>query len=72
MFFYFLQIFNLVPFIKHFPGPHQKIWQNANCSKVFFREILEEHRETLDPENLRDFIDAYLVEMTKVSMTQQQ
>ncbi|KAI4897136.1 hypothetical protein NFI96_022770 [Prochilodus magdalenae] len=58
------QIFNLVPFIKHLPGPHQKIWQNTNCAKVFFREAVEEHRETLDPENLRDFIDAYLVEMT--------
>uniref|UniRef100_A0A3B1IDI0 Cytochrome P450 2J6-like n=1 Tax=Astyanax mexicanus TaxID=7994 RepID=A0A3B1IDI0_ASTMX len=59
------QVFNLVPFIKHFPGPHQKIWKNANSLKCFIRDIVEEHRNTLDPENLRDFIDAYLVEMTK-------
>uniref|UniRef100_A0A3B4EC00 Cytochrome P450, family 2, subfamily AE, polypeptide 1 n=1 Tax=Pygocentrus nattereri TaxID=42514 RepID=A0A3B4EC00_PYGNA len=59
------QIFNLVPFIKHFPGPHQKILQNANSLFWFIREAVEEHRKTLDPENLRDFIDAYLLEMTK-------
>ncbi|KAI4896014.1 hypothetical protein NFI96_008908, partial [Prochilodus magdalenae] len=59
------QLFNLVPFIKHIPGPHQKIWKNANCLFGFIREAVKEHRETLDPENLRDFIDAYLVEMTK-------
>ncbi|KAL6483909.1 hypothetical protein MHYP_G00087820 [Metynnis hypsauchen] len=59
------QIFNLVPFIKHFPGPHQKIWQNINSLLGFIREAVEEHRKTLDPENLRDFIDAYLVEITK-------
>lgn len=27
---------------------------------------MEEHRSTLDTENLRDFIDAYLVEISKV------
>ncbi|KAL7863953.1 hypothetical protein AOLI_G00153730 [Acnodon oligacanthus] len=59
------QIFNLFPFIKHFPGPHQKVWQNANSLKEFIREAVEDHRKTLDPENLRDFIDAYLVEMDK-------
>ncbi|XP_057219386.1 cytochrome P450 2B4-like [Triplophysa rosa] len=59
------QIFNLVPFIKHLPGPHQKIHQNAEELKGFIREAVEEHRITLDPENLRDFIDAYLVEMEK-------
>lgn len=60
------QIFNLVPFIKHLPGPHQKIHQNAEELKFFIREAVEEHRITLDSENLRDFIDAYLVEMAKV------
>ncbi|XP_072552138.1 cytochrome P450 2J4-like isoform X2 [Salminus brasiliensis] len=59
------QIFNLLPFIKHFPGPHQKVWQNADSLKGFIREVVEEHRKTLDPENPRDFIDAYMVEMTK-------
>ncbi|XP_072552351.1 cytochrome P450 2B4-like [Salminus brasiliensis] len=59
------QILNLVPIIKHFPGPQQRIWHNANSLKQFIREMVEEHRKTLDPENPRDFIDAYLVEMIK-------
>ncbi|KAL7859026.1 hypothetical protein SRHO_G00141730 [Serrasalmus rhombeus] len=58
-------IFNLVPFIKYFPGPHQRIWENASALREFILEIVEEHKKTLDPDNPRDFIDAYLIEMTK-------
>ncbi|KAG9269332.1 cytochrome P450 2B4 [Astyanax mexicanus] len=59
------QVFNLIPFIKHFRGPHQKFWHNVHSLKKFIFEEMEEHKKTLDPENLRDFIDAYLVEMIK-------
>ncbi|XP_036447041.1 cytochrome P450 2H1-like [Colossoma macropomum] len=59
------QIFNLVPFIQYFPGPHQKIRENTNALREFILEIVEEHKKTLDPDNPRDFIDAYLNEMTK-------
>ncbi|XP_007233161.3 cytochrome P450 2B4 [Astyanax mexicanus] len=59
------QIFNLVPIIKHFPGPHHKIRNNAMSLQGFILDMVEEHRKTLDPENPRDFIDAYLVEMIK-------
>lgn len=58
-------IFNLLPFIKYLPGPHQKIRRNARALVEFIREAMEEHRSTLDTENLRDFIDAYLVEISK-------
>ncbi|XP_056590041.1 cytochrome P450 2B4-like [Triplophysa dalaica] len=59
------QMFNLVPSIKHFPGPHQKMLQNTNELLGFIREEVNEHRQTLDPENPRDFIDAYLLEIDK-------
>ncbi|XP_043086071.1 cytochrome P450 2B4-like [Puntigrus tetrazona] len=59
------QIFNLLPIIKHFPGPHQKIYQNAEELKAFIREAVKTHRETLDPDSPRDFIDAYLLEIEK-------
>lgn len=45
------QIFNLVPFIKHFPGPHQKVKQNADALVGFIREQVKEHKETLDPDS---------------------
>ncbi|KAK7129358.1 hypothetical protein R3I94_017536 [Phoxinus phoxinus] len=59
------QFFNLVPFIKHFPGPHQKVKQNANEVLGFIRKQVEEHKQTLDPDSPRDFIDAYLLEIEK-------
>ncbi|NP_001103192.1 cytochrome P450 2AA7 [Danio rerio] len=59
------QIFNLAPFIKHFPGPHQKIKQNANELLAFIQGEVKEHKKTLDPDSPRDFIDAYLLEIEK-------
>ncbi|XP_073678981.1 cytochrome P450 2B15-like [Garra rufa] len=59
------QIFNLAPFIKHFPGPHQKVMQNATELLGFIRDEVKEHKETLDPDSPRDFIDAYLLEIEK-------
>ncbi|XP_067301635.1 cytochrome P450 2B4-like [Pseudorasbora parva] len=59
------QVFNLLPIIKHFPGPHQKIYQNAEKVKNFFRKAIKAHRETLDPDSPRDYIDAYLLEIEK-------
>ncbi|KAK2885269.1 hypothetical protein Q8A67_016106 [Cirrhinus molitorella] len=59
------QVFNLLPIMKHFPGPHQKIYQNAEELKAFIRDVVKTHRESLDPDSPRDFIDAYLLEMEK-------
>ncbi|XP_026055463.1 cytochrome P450 2B4-like isoform X1 [Carassius auratus] len=59
------QVFNLLPIIKHFPGPHQKIYQNAQELKEFIRKAVSMHRENLDPDCPRDFIDAYLLEIEK-------
>ncbi|XP_039508807.1 cytochrome P450 2B1-like [Pimephales promelas] len=59
------QFFHLVPIIKHFPGPHQKIKQNANELVGFIQEQVKEHQETLNPDSPRDFIDAYLLEIEK-------
>ncbi|XP_050952957.1 cytochrome P450 2B4-like [Labeo rohita] len=59
------QVFNLLPIIKHFPGPHQKIYQNAEEFKAFIRDAIKAHRETVDPDSPRDFIDAYLLEIEK-------
>ncbi|XP_062871968.1 cytochrome P450 2B4-like isoform X2 [Trichomycterus rosablanca] len=60
----------LFPFMIRLPGPHQKIYQNVKAFKDFIREAMVEHRKMLDPENLRDFIDAYLVEMDKNSLNE--
>ncbi|KAL7863970.1 hypothetical protein AOLI_G00153900 [Acnodon oligacanthus] len=59
------QIFNMAPILKYFPGPQQKFWHNFQDLKKFVLEIVEEHKKTLDPDNPRDFTDAYLIQMTK-------
>ncbi|XP_056304898.1 cytochrome P450 2B19-like [Danio aesculapii] len=64
------QVFNLIPIIKYFPGPQQKIYQNTEELKAFIRESTKAHRETLDPDSPRDFIDAYLLEMEKQKSSQ--
>ncbi|XP_069483781.1 cytochrome P450 2B4-like [Ambystoma mexicanum] len=56
---------NLCPFLRHFPGPHQQIKNNATQVFKFIDKAVQEHRQTLDAENPRDYIDAYLLEMEK-------
>ncbi|MGH0120230.1 UNVERIFIED_CONTAM: hypothetical protein FKN15_056555 [Acipenser sinensis] len=59
------QVFNLAPFIKHLPGPHQQIRRNSNEVIAFIGKLYREHKQTFDPENLRDFLDTYILEMDK-------
>ncbi|XP_051898925.1 LOW QUALITY PROTEIN: cytochrome P450 2J4-like [Pristis pectinata] len=59
------QLYSLVPFIRHLPGPHQKIFENKATIEAKLEDFIEQHRETLNGETIRDFIDAYLLEMEK-------
>ena len=55
-----------LPFLKHLPGVSSACKQlRANREEMlqFVRGVISEHRETLDPENPRDLVDAYLMEM---------
>ncbi|XP_052379312.1 cytochrome P450 2F2-like, partial [Oncorhynchus keta] len=45
-------IFNLFPFMKHFPGPHQSIQRNVSELKGFISEVARQHWKTLDRDNL--------------------
>ncbi|XP_062977592.1 cytochrome P450 2C20-like [Elgaria multicarinata webbii] len=47
------------------PGHHNKVF--ANCEKLcaFIRETVESHRQTLDLQNPRDYIDCFLMRMEK-------
>lgn len=37
--------------------------QNRAEMATFFREIVEEHKRTFDPSNIRDIVDSYLLEI---------
>ncbi|XP_043841549.1 cytochrome P450 2C19-like [Dromiciops gliroides] len=59
-----IQVYNLFPSIaRHLPGSHRKFLKNCQMLRDFILERVEEHQETLDPDNPRDFIDYFLIKM---------
>ncbi|XP_008827408.1 cytochrome P450 2J3 isoform X1 [Nannospalax galili] len=60
------QLYNLFPWImRYLPGPHQKVFENWENLKLFVSGKIDEHRRDWNPDEPRDFIDAFLTEMTK-------
>ncbi|KAL6030889.1 hypothetical protein STEG23_032334 [Scotinomys teguina] len=60
------QLYNIFPWImKYLPGSHQTVFRNWEKLKLFVSDIIDNHRKDLDPDEPRDFIDAFLKEMTK-------
>ncbi|XP_059810089.1 cytochrome P450 2J2-like isoform X2 [Hypanus sabinus] len=55
----------VLPAIYHLPGPHQRIFENKAAIEAILQDFIRQHRETRDGETIRDFIDAYLLEMEK-------
>nr|XP_034960574.1 cytochrome P450 2C55-like isoform X2 [Zootoca vivipara] len=57
-----MQIYNVLPGIMaYLPGQHRKILADCEKMKAFIRERVESHRRTLDSQNLRDYIDCFLI-----------
>ncbi|XP_028634623.1 cytochrome P450 2J5 isoform X2 [Grammomys surdaster] len=60
------QLYNSFPRImKYLPGPHQKIFRNWKELKLFISHIIKKHQKDWNPDEPRDFIDAFLTEMQK-------
>ncbi|XP_050304879.1 cytochrome P450 18a1 [Anthonomus grandis grandis] len=52
-----------IPILRYLPGnskTFQKIAKNREEMAEFFQELIDEHRRTFDPSNLRDLLDTYL------------
>ena len=47
------------------PLGYQESKRKAKAGLMLCQAEIEKHRETLDPENPRDFIDSFLIEMQK-------
>lgn len=52
--------------MKHLPGPHQTVHANYGEITAFLKEEVDRHMADWNPEDPRDYIDTYLVEMEKV------
>ncbi|XP_017399517.1 cytochrome P450 2J2 isoform X3 [Cebus imitator] len=60
------QLYNIFPWImKLLPGPHQTLFSHWEKLKLFVSHMIEKHRRDWNPAETRDFIDAYLKEMSK-------
>uniref|UniRef100_A0A2K5EEI6 Cytochrome P450 family 2 subfamily J member 2 n=1 Tax=Aotus nancymaae TaxID=37293 RepID=A0A2K5EEI6_AOTNA len=60
------QLYNIFPWImKLLPGPHQTLFSHWQKLKLFVSHMIEKHRRDWNPAETRDFIDAYLKEMSK-------
>ncbi|CAH6790545.1 Cyp2j13 [Phodopus roborovskii] len=61
-----VHFYNIFPWImKHLPGQHQTTIATWRTLKSYISDIIDNHRKDWDPDEPRDFIDAFLKEMTK-------
>ncbi|KAM6217054.1 cytochrome P450 2J2-like [Rhynchocyon petersi] len=59
-------LYNIFPSIMNFlPGSHQTVVKHWEKLKLFVSQVIEHHKKDWNPDDPRDFIDAYLKEMTK-------
>jgi hypothetical protein len=63
---------NFLPFLGKLPGDlfgAKQLEANANKLFDFFRNEMDEHEQTLDENNIRDFIDVYLLQIKQEANT---
>ncbi|XP_031233740.1 cytochrome P450 2J3-like isoform X1 [Mastomys coucha] len=59
-------LYNIFPWIiKHLPGEHQTLLATWRKLKSYIADIIDNHRKDWNPDEPRDFIDAFLNEMAK-------
>lgn len=61
-------IVDMLPFLRYVPGDFFNIkrsFKNKALLEQAAKEEIEEHRKTLDENDARDFIDAFLIEVEK-------
>lgn len=60
------QLYNNFPSVmKYIPGAHQTVFKNWRLVKKYVREQINKHKEDWNPSECRDYIDSYLLEISK-------
>ncbi|XP_055927373.1 cytochrome P450 18a1-like [Argiope bruennichi] len=60
---------NFMPVLRYLPivrSAYKKIQSNKKETDAYFAQVARRHKETLDPENVRDFVDAFFVKQAEV------
>lgn len=60
---------NFIPFLRFVPkmnAIYLKIKNNNIATKAFFRSLISEHADTIEPGKTRDFVDAYLHQIQRL------
>lgn len=65
----FFPLLRYVPLVNY---AYEKMKQNRVETSGYFQTIVDEHKLTLQPDNIRDFVDAYLVQHQKVEQSGQE
>ncbi|XP_021015977.1 cytochrome P450 2J3-like isoform X1 [Mus caroli] len=61
-----VHLYNIFPWIiKHLPGQHQTLLATWRKLKSYIADIIDNHHKDWNPDEPRDFIDAFLNEMAK-------
>nr|XP_035967602.1 cytochrome P450 2C21 isoform X1 [Halichoerus grypus] len=61
-----IQLYNAFPLLIHYlPGSHHVLFKNIAKQFKFIMEKIQEHQESLDFNNPRDFIDYFLIKIEK-------
>ncbi|XP_054855799.1 cytochrome P450 2G1-like isoform X2 [Eublepharis macularius] len=62
------QLYEMFSWImKYLPGPHQQLFRNLSDIRDFVAERIKVNEASLDPDDPRDFIDCFLIQMEKES-----
>ncbi|KAG5269807.1 hypothetical protein AALO_G00206370 [Alosa alosa] len=62
------QLYNIFPrLMTYTPGPHQKVFRHMDELREFVTAKIHQHKDTLDPDNPRDYIDCFLIRLEQES-----
>ncbi|XP_071981297.1 cytochrome P450 2G1-like [Engystomops pustulosus] len=60
------QIYEMFPGVmRYVPGPHNRFFKSFRRLEQYVRERVKINQKTLDPNNPRDYVDAFLIKMQK-------
>ncbi len=61
------QLYNVFPrLMEWLPGWHHKTFARIELLREFVMRKIQEHKDTLDPDSPRDYIDCFLMRLNEV------